>query len=67
MARRNRNFPITINELLFIIAIFMIAFGGILKYVILFFLGLILLIGLIFEKFFHIILNPAGKPKALFE
>ena len=67
MARRNSNFPITINELLFIIAIFLIAFGGIFSSIILFYLGLILLIGLIVEKFFHVIFNPAGKPKALFE
>jgi len=67
MARRNSNFPITINELLFIIAIFLIAFGGIFSSIILFYFGLVLLIGLIVEKFFHIIFNPAGKPKALFE
>jgi hypothetical protein len=67
MAQRIQGFPITINELLFIIAIFLIAFGGILGSVILFYLGLVLLIGLILEKFFHVIMNPAGKPKALFE
>lgn len=67
MAQRLQAFPITINELLFIIAIFLIAFGGIFSSVILFYLGLVLLIGLIVEKFFHVIFNPAGKPKALFE
>ena len=67
MAKQLQSFPITINELLFIIAIFLIAFGGILSSVILFYLGLILLAGLILEKFFHIIFNPTGKPKTLFE
>lgn len=67
MAKRNPNFPITINELLFIIAIFLIAFGGILNFVELFLFGSILLVGLIIEKFFHVIFNPIGKPKALFE
>ena len=67
MARRISNFPISINELLFIIAIFLIAFGGIFGSIILFYIGLVLLIGLILEKFFHVIINPAGKPRALFE
>jgi len=67
MAQRLQAFPITINELLFIIAIFLIAFGGILSSIILFYLGLILFIGLIIEKFFHVIFNPAGRPVALFE
>jgi hypothetical protein len=60
-------FPITMNELFFIIAIFLIAFGGILGSLVLFYLGIAILIALIVEKFFHIIFNPAGKPKALFE
>ena len=67
MAKKLQAFPITINELLFIIAIFLIAFAGILSSIILFYLGIVLLAGLILEKFFHIIFNPAGKPKALFE
>ena len=67
MAKRNPNFPITINELLFIIAIFLVAFGGILSSVILFYLGIFLLGVLVVEKFFHVIFNPAGRPKALYE
>jgi len=67
MARRNTNFPITVNELLFIIGIFLIAFGGILSSAILFYLGLILLIGLVVGKFFKNIIIPGGRQKTLFE
>jgi hypothetical protein len=67
MANKIQGFPITINQLLFIIAIFLIAFGGILGSLILFYLGIFLLVVLIIEKFFHIIFNPAGKPKALYD
>ena len=67
MAQKIPGFPITLNELLFIIAIFLVAFGGILGSVILFYLGLVILIALVIEKFFHIILNPAGRPSALFD
>ena len=65
MARKTSNFPITINELLFIIAIFLIAFGGIFTSVILFYLGLLLLGALIVEKFFGVIMNPNKSKEML--
>jgi len=67
MANRNSGFPITINELLFIIAIFLVAFGGILGSIILFYLGLFILGVLVVQKFLKVIFNPVSSPKELFE
>jgi len=66
MARKTNKFPITVNELLFIIAIFLIAFGGIFNSIILFFIGAVLLVVLIIEKFFGVIIYP-NKSKEFFD
>ena len=62
MANRNSNFPITMNELFFIISIFLIAFGGILNSIVLLYLGLFIMGVLIVEKLLKVLFNPAGKP-----
>ena len=65
MAQRNPDFPITMNELFFIISIFLIAFGGILNSVVLLYLGLFIMAILIIEKLLKVLFNPGGGPREL--
>jgi hypothetical protein len=62
MAQRNPDFPITMNELFFIISIFLIAFGGILNSIVLLYLGIFIMAVLIIEKLLKVLFNPGGKP-----
>jgi hypothetical protein len=60
MANRVGLFPISFREALVIVAISLIIFGAILKWLIIFYFGLFIIIALIIERILGIVFNP-GK------
>ena len=63
---KTTNLPISVREIILIIAIFAVIFGFLLRLIALFYFGVFLIILLIVERFFGVILYP-GRSREFLE